>query len=289
MAISITALVRAMRPRHWLKNGFVFAPALFSGHIFDPPALLRVAAAAACFCLISSAVYLVNDVLDRDADRSDPVKSRRPIAAGLIPPAHALAAAALLSVGSLAGAAVLDGGTATAVAAYALLNVLYSIGLKTVPVLEAMVLASGFVLRLVGGALVIDVLISHWLLICGGLLATLLAFAKRVPEIEHPTARTPRYPASFLTEAVTLLAGVTMIAYILYTVAPETVVKFHTHGLLVTAPVVLFGILRYLFLLAREGAQDPTVTLLSDRPLLAAVVLWALLAGTIIFLAGRSA
>jgi decaprenyl-phosphate phosphoribosyltransferase len=276
-----------MRPRHWLKNGFVFAPAVFSGHIFDLPALARVTGAAAAFCLISSAVYLVNDLRDREADRLDPVKRLRPIAAGEVSPTSALALALVLAATALLGSALLDPATAGIVAGYLVLNLLYSFALKTVPVLEAMLLATGFVLRLVAGALVIHVEISHWLLICGGLLALLLAFSKRVPEVTHPSARTPHYPASFLTEAVTLLAGITMIAYVLYTVAPETVAKFGTRGLLLTAPVVLFGILRYLFLLAREGAQDPTSTLLSDRPLLAAVVVWAMLAGVIIFLTGR--
>jgi decaprenyl-phosphate phosphoribosyltransferase len=287
MASSLPALVRAMRPRHWLKNGFVFAPAVFSGHIFDLPALARVTGAAAAFCLISSAVYLVNDLRDREADRLDPVKRLRPIAAGEVSPTSALALALVLAATALLGSALLDPATAGIVAGYLVLNLLYSFALKTVPVLEAMLLATGFVLRLVAGALVIHVEISHWLLICGGLLALLLAFSKRVPEVTHPSARTPHYPASFLTEAVTLLAGITMIAYVLYTVAPETVAKFGTRGLLLTAPVVLFGILRYLFLLAREGAQDPTSTLLSDRPLLAAVVVWAMLAGVIIFLTGR--
>ena len=288
MTVPLAALVRAMRPRHWLKNGFVFAPAVFSGHIFDPPTLARVAGAAAAFCLVSSAVYLVNDVLDREADRADPVKCNRPIAAGLVSIRLALVTAAALVAIALGGSFALSLTCAAAVAGYVLLNLLYSLGLKMVAVLEAMVLATGFILRLVAGALVIDVQISHWLLICGGLLATLLAFGKRAPEINHASARTPHYPASFLTEAVTLLAGVTMVAYILYTVASETVAKFHTHALLLTAPVVLFGILRYLFLLAREGAQDPTATLLADRPMLATVVVWALLAGTIIFLAGRA-
>lgn len=285
-ARTFVALARAMRPRQWLKNGFVVAPAVFAGHAFDPPALLRVGAAAGLFCLASSAVYLVNDVLDREADRTDPVKRRRPIAAGELPVAWALAAAAGLAAAAVVLGAALGRGVLAALGIYLGLNLVYSLGGKLVPVLEAMLLATGFVVRLAAGALAIAAEISHWLLICGFLLALLLAFGKRVPEVAHPTARTPHYPAAFLTEAVTLLAGVTLVAYVLYTVAPDTQAKFHSKALLVTAPVVLFGILRYLFLLSREGSQDPTATLLADRPLLAAVAVWALLAGLIVAQAG---
>jgi 4-hydroxybenzoate polyprenyltransferase len=286
MAATLPVLIRAMRPRHWLKNGFVVAPALFSGHAFDPPALTRVGAAAFLFCLASSSVYLLNDVLDREADRADPVKRLRPVAAGELAATTALLAAALLAGAAFVTGVALGRGVLLSLVAYLAINVLYSLWLKKVAVLEAMLLAAGFVVRLVAGALAIDVEISHWLLICGFLLALLLAFGKRVPELDHPDARTPRYPAAFLTEAVTLLAGVTMIAYVLYTVAADTVAKFHTHALLYTAPIVLFGILRYLFLLTRSGSQDPTATLLADRPLLAAVLLWGALAGTIVFRAG---
>lgn len=282
----LAALGRAMRPRQWLKNGFVVAPAVFAGHAFDPPALLRVGAAAGLFCLASSAVYLVNDVVDREADRTDPVKRRRPIAAGELSVPFAVVAAVLLASAAVALGAALGRGVLAALGIYLGLNLTYSLGGKLVPVLEAMLLATGFVVRLAAGALAIGAEISHWLLICGFLLALLLAFGKRVPEVSHPTARTPRYPAPFLTEAVTLLAGVTLVAYVLYTVAPDTQAKFHSKALLVTAPVVLFGILRYLFLLTREGSQDPTAALLADRPLLVSVVVWAVLAGLIVAQAG---
>lgn len=289
-SVPIGVCLRAMRPRQWLKNGFVVAPALFSGHAFDPQALLRVGGAAIVFCLAASGGYLINDVLDRDADRIDPIRSKRPIAAGELSVALALALAAALIVVALGLAFMLGIPTVGALAGYLCLSLLYSVALKTVPVLEAMVLATGFVVRLVAGALVIAVPISHWLLICGFLLALLLAFGKRVPEVEHPTARTPRYPAAFLTESVTLLAGVTMIAYVLYTVAPDTTAKIHnSRALLLTAPIVLFGILRYLFLLARAGSQDPTAALMTDRPLLASVLVWAVLAGCIVYFVGMRA
>jgi decaprenyl-phosphate phosphoribosyltransferase len=278
--------VRAARPRHWLKNGFVLAPALFAGRMLDPDAMLRAGAVTGLFCLASSAVYLGNDVADRAADRADPVKRLRPVASGELSVAAALLGAAGLLFVALLAAGLLGREVLAALTAYIVVNLAYSMWLKKIAVLEAMLLASGFVLRLAAGALGIHAGISHWLLICGFLLALLLAFGKRVPEIDHPDARTPRYPAAFLTEAVTLLAGVTMVAYVLYTVAPETVTKFHGRGLLLTTLPVLFGILRYLFLLTRSGSQDPTATLLTDRPLLAAVAVWAAAAGTVVLHAG---
>jgi len=280
---TLSVWLRALRPRQWLKNGFVVAPALFSGHAFDLDPMMRVAGAAVVFCLAASGGYLLNDVADRDADRRDPVKSRRPVAAGELKVPHALFGAFVLMAAAVAMSLVLGRYVFACLAGYVALSVLYSLTLKTVPVLEAMVLATGFVVRLAAGALAIPVPISQWLLICGFLLALLLAFGKRVPEVQHPTARTPRYPAAFLTESVTLLAGVTLVAYVLYTVAPDTVAKVHSNALLLTAPVVLFGILRYLFLLGGQGSQDPTTALFSDRPLLASVVVWAVLAGCIVY------
>ncbi len=282
MVRSLATLVRAMRPKHWMKNGFVLAPAVFSGHAFDLPVLGRAAAAALAFCLAASAGYLVNDVLDREADRADPVKRRRPVASGEMSVAAALLWACLLVASALAVTAALGASAVAALAVYLAITTVYSLFLKVVPILEALVLAAGFLVRLVAGAVAIHVVISHWLVICGFLLALLLAFGKRMPEAVHPSQRTPTYPVSFLHDAVTMLAGMTLVAYTLYTVAPDTTAKVGSHALLLTVPLVLFGILRYLLLLHREGAQDPTATLFSDRSLLVAVVVWAVAAGAVV-------
>lgn len=290
MTRTLAAVARSLRPRHWLKNGFVLAPALFSGHALDPAALGRSLLASAAFCLAASAGYLVNDVLDRDADRADPVKRLRPVAAGDLATGAAIAVAVALFVGALLVAALLSRPVLLAMLTYLALTLLYSLALKAVPVLEAMVLAAGFVVRLAAGALAIPVVISHWLVICGFLLALLLAFGKRVPELRRPALRTPAYPESFLSAVVAMLAGTTLVAYVLYTVAPETVANVGSRRLLLTVPLVLFGVLRYLLLLHREGAQDPAATLLTDRPLLLAVVLWAIAAAAIVAAAvGRAA
>lgn len=283
----VSALVRAMRPRHWLKNGFVLAPAVFAGHAFDPPAMLRALTVAVAFCLASSAGYLVNDVLDREADLDDPVKRFRPVASGELSIGAALAWAVLLFAVALAASWLQGNAVALAVGGYVALTLLYSLLLKGVPVVDVMVLATGFLIRLAAGALAIPVVISHWLVVCGFLLALLLAFGKRLPEADQAGSRSPAYPLSFLHDVVTMLAGVTLVAYTLYTVAPDTTAKLGgSNTLLLTAPLVLFGVLRYLLLLHREGAQDPTATLLRDRTLLATVVLWIITAGVIVYTSG---
>ncbi|OYW05336.1 MAG: hypothetical protein B7Z61_06560 [Acidobacteria bacterium 37-71-11] len=268
------ALVRGMRPRHWLKNGFVLAPAVFAGHALDAPAMGRAVAVAAAFCLASSAGYLVNDVLDRETDRADPVKRFRPVASGVMSVAAAFVWAAALF--AAAAALSLEGGAAAALVlgGYVVVTLLYSLLLKSLAVVDAMAVATGFLLRLVAGAVAIPVTISHWLIVCGFLLALLLAFG-------------PRYPLSYLHDVVTMLAGVTLVTYTLYTVAPDTTRKLGgSNALLLTVPLVLFGIMRYLLLLHREGAQDPTATLFRDRALLVTVVVWIVAAGTIVLVAG---
>lgn len=286
MVTSAAILIRAMRPRHWLKNGFVLAPAVFAGHAFDPPVLGRAAATALAFCLAASAGYLVNDVLDREADRADPVKCRRPVASGELSMAAAVAWGVALFAAAFAVTAAQGPQVVLALGGYIAITTAYSLFLKVVPILEALVLATGFLVRLVAGALAVQVAISHWLVICGFLLALLLAFGKRMPEAVHPSQRTPTYPESFLHDVVTMLAGVTLVAYTLYTVAPETTAKVGSRALLLTVPLVLFGVLRYLLLLHRQGAQDPTSTLFADRPLLLAVVAWAVAAGAVVHYGG---
>ncbi len=283
----LSALIRAMRPRHWLKNGFVLAPAVFAGHALDAPAMLKAVTVAAAFCLVSSAGYLVNDVLDRESDRSDPVKRLRPVASGEMSVGSALLWGGVLYV--LAFAAALRSGrnVLLLLLAYVVLTLLYSMLLKSIAVVDAMALATGFLLRLVAGAVAIPVVISQWLIVCGFLLALLLAFGKRLPEAEHTGGRSPRYPQSYLHDVVTMLAGVTLVAYTLYTVAPDTTRKLGgSNALLLTVPLVMFGVLRYLLLLHKEGAQDPTATLFRDRSLLITVVLWIVAAGAIVYSAG---
>ena len=286
MTDRLPVLVRALRPHHWLKNGFVVAPALFSGNALDPAAMGRVALTVVSFCLASSAGYLVNDVLDRASDAADPRRRARPVASGELGTGPALALALALAAVGAAIAAGVTANVALTLGGYLAISVSYSLGLKLVPILEAMLLAAGFVVRVVAGAEAIPVPSSHWLVVCSFLLALLLAFGKRLADSSGPVGRRPSYPAILLGGTVHGLAAVTVVAYVLYTVAPETIANVGSRRLLLTAPLVLFGVLRYLLLLHRDGAHDPTATLIGDRPLLVAVVAWAVVAAAIV--AGHS-
>src|SRR5262245_8412683 len=177
------AMVLALRPRQWAKNVFVFAALVFAGRLTDTESLARVGLAFVIFCLLSSAVYLINDVRDREADRLHPTKRHRPIAAGEISPQLAVAVAVVLAIGSLSAAFTLERGFGQVAAGYFVLNLAYSFGLKRVVILDVMIVATGFLLRALAGALVIDVAISRWLVMCTGLLALFLGFVKRRQEV----------------------------------------------------------------------------------------------------------
>ena len=175
----LVATVRSLRPAQWVKNALVFAPLIFAQHAFDRHALARSLAAFALFCLASGAVYLLNDLLDRESDRRHPVKRLRPIASGALPPAAAALAAVVIGAGALFTATLLDRRLALVLGIYLLLNLAYSRMLKHVVILDVMTIAAGFVLRVVAGGLAVGVPLSSWLLLCTSLLALFLGFGKR--------------------------------------------------------------------------------------------------------------
>lgn len=290
MAQKMMALIRSMRPEQWLKNGFVLAPIVFSGLIHDPDAWLRSLLAVAAFCAASSAVYLINDVLDREADRAHPVKQNRPIAAGLVSVTEALAASVVLVTVALAISMWLGGWFTLILIAYVTLVLLYSAVLKRAVFLDVLVVAAGFVLRVVGGAVAIDVPVSRWILLVAYLLALYLALGKRRSELallgdgagEH-RAVLGHYTLPMVDSAISVVLGATVLAYALYTVAPDTVAKVGSEGLMATVPIVLYGLFRYLYLLHRhELGGSPTKALLTDRPLLVCVVVWLIVAAVVI-------
>jgi 4-hydroxybenzoate polyprenyltransferase len=283
-----------MRPEQWLKNGFVLAPIVFSGLVGDSGAWLRSLLAVAAFCAASSATYLVNDVIDREADRAHPVKRGRPIAAGEVSVAAALATAVLLVAVGMAVALWLGGWFPAILIAYVTLVLLYSALLKRAVFLDVLVVAAGFVLRVVGGAVAIDVPVSRWILVVTYLLALYLALGKRRTELVllgneagNHRAVLGHYTLPMVDSAISVVLGATVVAYALYTVAPETVAKVGSEGLLATVPIVLYGLFRYLYLLHRhELGGSPTKALLTDRPLLVCVVIW-LLVSAVVVTAGR--
>ena len=284
------ALIRSMRPEQWLKNGFVLAPIVFSGLVGDPEAWGRSLLAVAAFCAASSATYLVNDVIDREADRAHPQKRERPIAAGEVSVASALVTAAVLVSVAIAMAIALGGWFPLMLLAYVVLVLLYSAVLKRAVFLDVLVVALGFVLRVVGGAVAIDVPISRWILLVAYLLALYLALGKRRTELailgeEAGNHRVVlgHYTLPMVDSAISVVLGATVLAYALYTVAPDTVAKVGSEGLLATVPIVLYGLFRYLYLLHRhELGGSPTRALLTDRPLLICVGIWLTVAAVVI-------
>jgi 4-hydroxybenzoate polyprenyltransferase len=277
----LTAIVVSMRPRQWVKNLFVLAGLVFSQRLFTG-AVWTALAAFAIFCALSGAIYLLNDVADRERDRLDPRKRVRPIAAGRLRVGVAVAAAAALVAAGLALAALLSRPFLVTALAYVVLLVAYSAWLKHVVIVDVIVVAGGFVLRAVAGAVVIDVEMSGWLLICTILLALFLALGKRRYEyltLDQDAARhrpiLAEYSPALLDQMIAVVTASTVTAYALYTMSPETVAKFHTHLLPATLPFVLYGIFRYLYLLyRRQLGGNPSELLLKDKALLINTLGW---------------
>lgn len=274
-------ILAAMRPKQWVKNGFVALPALFARELDNLDSILVVAAAIACFCLTSSGVYLVNDVLDRQEDRVHPRKRNRPVASGRLSVRLALVAAAVLFVVALGCGVALDPLFALVLAAYAVVSLSYTAYFKHEVILDVMFIAAGFVLRVVAGAAVIRTEPSVWILICTGLLALMLAFGKRRGEVIGlgENGSTHRkvlgdYSVQFLDAMLLLTAGITLASYSIYTATDLPA----DHHLAVTIPLVLYGVIRYLWLAIYQGeGESPTALIWSDRPLQVTVVLWAIL------------
>jgi 4-hydroxybenzoate polyprenyltransferase len=278
----LSAVLASLRPRQWIKNLFVFGGLIFAQQLFFPPAVWTALGAFVIFCGLSGAIYLLNDVADRDKDRLHPDKRLRPIASGRLPVPAALGAALVLIGGGLAAAAWLSPPFAVVALAYVVLLSAYSAWLKHIVIVDVLVVAIGFVLRAVAGALAISVAISGWLLICTVLLALFLALGKRRHEVlalgEAAARHRPilaEYSAALLDQMIAVVTASTVTAYALYTMSPETVAKFQTPLLPVTLPFVLYGIFRYLYLLyRRQLGGNPTDIVLRDRALLLNSLLW---------------
>ena len=265
----------SFRPDQWTKNLIVFAGLVFGKQLLEPGAVARAGGAFGIFCALSSAMYLVNDVVDRAGDRLHPVKRGRPIAAGRVSPASALGAAGLLIVGGVASAFLLEPRLALLALCFVGVLLLYSWVLRQAVILDVLAIAIGFVLRAVAGAVVINVSISQWLLVCTLLLALFLALTKRRQEVgalgADATQHRPalgRYSLELLDQLVTVLAAATLVSYAVYTTGAETVEKFGTELLTLTLPFPIYGVLRYLMLVHDKTTNTgPADILLRDRPL----------------------
>jgi 4-hydroxybenzoate polyprenyltransferase len=289
----LRALVQSLRPHEWTKNLVVFAALGLSKHLFEAEPLLRSLFAFAVFCGLSGTVYLVNDIADVERDRLHPRKRLRPIASGALALPTARLFAVLLGVAALLGAARLSPAFLGCAAFYLVLNLLYSFRLKDVVIVDVLAVSLGFVLRAVAGAAAIPVQISDWLLICTILLALFLTLCKRRHELvslSEGAAQHRRILAEYspylLDQMIAVVTASCVTAYAFYTTAPETREKFQTDRLTWTIPIVLYGIFRYLYLVhQKEQGGSPTDVLLTDRPLLLAVALWALAIVAIVYTA----
>jgi 4-hydroxybenzoate polyprenyltransferase len=287
----LVPLVAAMRPHQWTKNLFVFAGLIFGKQLFDAGALVSASQAFAVFCGLSSVVYLVNDVMDRESDRRHPLKCKRPIASGALSVNVAVGAAIALAAASLGTAWRLGWSFGAIATAYLALLSLYSGPLKRIVIVDVLSIAIGFVLRAVAGAVVIPVPISQWLLVCTILLALFLALSKRRHELvlladgatEH-RAILSEYSPYLLDQMISVVTASVVTAYIFYAISPDTAEKFQTPYLGLTIPFPLYGIFRYLYLVhqKKEGGS-PAAMLINDRPLLLCVLLWVAVSVLIIY------
>ena len=275
----LIGLALSSRPRQWPKNLLVLAAVLFSGEYHQSSSLLAAVVAAAIFTLATAGLYLLNDAIDAPRDREHPVKRHRPIAAGLVPVGLAVGVGIVVSAAALALAAVLAWPFGVALAVYLGLQVGYSLVLKHLVILELLAIAIGFVIRAVAGALVIEVPVSPWLYICTFLLALFLAVGKRWAELSgeaRSSAARPvldRYTAEFLHTLVVITAAAAPLSYALYTFSAPNLPA--NHLMMITIPIVLYGILRYVYLLQSDGSgEEPERVLLGDRGILASVVTW---------------
>ena len=274
-----------IRPQQWIKNGFVLIPMFFGGRLLNADDAIASVVTFFAFSFAASAIYCFNDIVDVDADRRHPVKCHRPIASGAVsvPTAYALMAVlALLSASLLFFLPQRAGETAGIVAFYLLLNMAYCLWLKRHAIIDVCTVAFGFVLRILAGGMACDVAVSNWLVLMTFLLALFLSFAKRRDDVlrmnetgEPPRRNTIRYNITFVNQAITITGTVTLVCYIMYTVSPEVVSRFHAPYLYLTSIFVLVGLLRYMQLTVVDKVSgDPTKILLRDRFTQAIVVAW---------------
>jgi len=282
----------SMRPNQWLKNSFVLAALLFSKNTFHPAQAAAGFLAFGVFCLASSAVYLLNDLLDREQDRRHPKKQLRPLASGELEPRTAWGAFALVLPAALLSGSLINATFLLLVSVYLVLQIAYCTFLKRIIILDVFSIASGFFLRVAAGSAAIQVPMSRWLLICTIFISLFLALAKRRQELlslgdgagnHRPVL--DEYNVRFLDQMVSIATAGTIVSYSLYTLSEETITKFGTAQLWLTVPIVLYGISRYLYLVYKQadgGAPEEIVW--KDRPLLTCLVLYVASALLIVYL-----
>lgn len=286
----LKAWLLELRPDQWTKNAVVFAALVFGQRLLEPEAVALSCLAFAVFCATSSAVYLFNDVLDRERDRLHPEKCHRGVAAGIVGVPAALASSVLLAVGGCVVAAWVGPPLLGFTVAYLVLNLLYSTGLKHVVMLDVIVIALGFVIRAVAGAAAIAVEISPWLVVCTFMVMLFLSLGKRRAEIaifddardHRPASR--GYTLELLDQLMTIMVAATIVSYCLYTLSPAVRERFGIAHLETTVPFVVYGLFRYLYLVRNTGeARNPTRAIVTDLPTAITISLWAAVVVVLIY------
>jgi 4-hydroxybenzoate polyprenyltransferase len=287
----VRELIFAIRPRQWVKNVFVLAALVFSRQLLDVALLLRVGGGFLAFCAAASATYLFNDLVDIAHDREHPIKRERPLASGRMSPRLAQLACAALAIGAIGLAAALDLAFLGIILLYLTLNTLYSIWLKHVVILDVMIIASGFVLRVLAGTTLAGVAPSDWLILCTIMLSLFLGFSKRRSEVAVVGERAAShrrvladYSVQFLDQMNSVACAGTIMSYALYTLSSETIERFGTRYLVATVPFVLYGVFRYLYLIhQRSLGGSPAHALMGDWPMRLNAVAWLLTVVLIVY------
>ena len=280
-----------MRPHQWVKNGLVAAPLFFTPEQVNLDSIIAVVIAIACFCFISSSVYILNDYADREADRQHPEKKNRPLAAGTVPIPVAFGLLGLLLVAGFGGSFVLIGPQVVPfLAIYFVLNLAYSFGLKKLALIDVMIIALGFIIRVEAGAAAADLVPSVWIMIMTGLGALFIALAKRRDDLVRALDSGHRkalegYNLQFLDSAMSIVIGAVLVAYLIYTTDADVIARMGTNKLYYTAPFVVLGLFRYLQItLVEERSGSPTKVILTDKFLMGVGALWALTFGALLYI-----
>lgn len=289
--MSLKALIEAMRPKQWAKNIFIFAPLVFDQKLFYPLYLARTVAGFVLLCLVSGAVYLMNDLVDVEKDRQHPRKCHRPIASGRLSPPLALSMAILIPLASLPLGFLLDPLFGGILLGYLLLQIAYSFVLKNAVIIDALSVAAGFVLRVAAGIPLVETeRFSPWIYTCMGLLALFISFSKRRHELtllgenaDNHRESLGEYSVLLLDQFIIIVTAATLVAYTLYTFSAPNLPPNHT--MMLTVPLVLYAIFRYMHLVYVKGlGGEPEEIVLRDRPLQVGVLLWGLAVILIMYL-----
>ena len=287
----ITSAIESSRPKQATKNLFVLSALLFSKNIFAYPQLLKALFAFVIFCVISGAVYIFNDIMDIEEDKQHPVKSKRPIASGRFRISHAIITLVLLLIIGIAASFCLNIYYFLTVVIYIAIQLAYSYQLKKEVILDVFAIAAGFLIRMIAGAVAIQVEISSWFLICGFLLALFLGLGKRRHEflLLQTDTRLHRqvlrkYSLYLLDQMIAVVTAAIVVSYCLYTISEETIRKFGTKNLMFTIPFVLYGLFRYLYLIHHKNCGgQPEIVVFADKPLILSIIGWGLISGLIIY------